>query len=309
MGETAIARFCQETREYAYQLGKRNFFLFGELVAGDDAINRYSGPNTSGHLGSKTVYYGLDSVLDFPLFWTLPGAIKGYSSPMDLINRYESLRDRALNRGELGRYLVTFLDNHDQIGQMYKRRFSAGAYDEQIIASVGYLLCALGTPCIYYGTEQGLSGEGPGDEFIRETLFDLENPEGNLLNEECRIYREIAAIAKVNREHPALRFGRMYYREISGDGNAFGLPKGQPCVLAFSRILAKEELLIAYNTSTTDVLESCIMVDSALHNTSGKMKFLYGSEGETPVIKSTFPDHDFAYVKLALKPMQFVILG
>ena len=40
----------------------------------------------------------------------------------------------ALSRGELGRYLVTFLDNHDQVGQDYKRRFAADSPDEQVIA-------------------------------------------------------------------------------------------------------------------------------------------------------------------------------
>src|SRR5262249_48655368 len=142
----------------------------------------YTGPNTPGHKGSKTVYYGLNSVLDFPLYWVLPEVIKGKSPPGPLIERYEALRERALNRGELGRYMVTFLDNHDQIGQQTKRRFGAGAQEAQVIAGMGYLLCALGTPCIYYGTEQGLSGEGPGDEFIREALFDRDDPERNLLN-------------------------------------------------------------------------------------------------------------------------------
>ena len=46
MGEIAVARFCTGIREYAYSLGKRWFFLFGELIAGDGAIDRYIGPNT-----------------------------------------------------------------------------------------------------------------------------------------------------------------------------------------------------------------------------------------------------------------------
>src|SRR6202041_2171290 len=53
MGETAVARFCQQIREYASRLGKRQFVLFGELVSGDDAINRYTGPNTPGQVGNK----------------------------------------------------------------------------------------------------------------------------------------------------------------------------------------------------------------------------------------------------------------
>jgi alpha-amylase len=43
-GELASARFCSNIREYALSLGKRSFFLFGELATpDDDVINRYIG--------------------------------------------------------------------------------------------------------------------------------------------------------------------------------------------------------------------------------------------------------------------------
>ena len=308
MGELAIARFCSRIREYAYLLGKRWFLLFGELVAGDDAANRYIGPNTPTQVGNKTVYFGLTSVLDFPLYWTLPAVIKGQRPPADLINRYEALRDNALNRGEMGRYLITFLDNHDQIGQDYKRRFAVGVPDEQVIAGIGYLLCALGTPCIYYGTEQGFVGEGNGDECIREAMFGLEDNSKNFLNPDCTIYREIAAIARLNQKLEALRFGRMYFREISGNGVDFGLPQGQPCTLAFSRILAEQEVLVAYNTSTTEPRSDYVIVDNTIQKAGTRMNLLFGGEGSIEVLSHPDPGNQSLFVKLDLKPMQFVIL-
>ncbi len=309
LGELPVSRFSSAIREYAYRLGKRWFFLFGELVAGDDAINRYIGPNTPKDIGDKTIYFGLTSVLDFPLYWTLPGAIKGLSSPGSLINRYEGLRNNALSRGELSRYLVTFLDNHDQIGQDYKRRFAADTPDQQVIAGIGYLLCALGTPCIYYGTEQGFSGKGQGDEFIREAMFDLNNQQVNYLNSNCKIYQEIAKIAQIFKQHETLRFGRMYFREISGNGRDFGLPQGQPCTLAFSRILAFNEILIAYNTSTTEHRSDCVIVDRDIQKSNGQMKFLYGKQGTVNVQQHPdYPKNPSLFVKLELEPMQFVIL-
>ena len=51
------------------------------------------------------------------------------------------------------------------------------------------------------------------------------------------------------RTHEPLRFGRMYYREISGDGIDFGLPFGTTYTLAFSRLLYPREVLVAYNIS------------------------------------------------------------
>jgi glycosidase len=309
MGEVAVARFCQAMREYAYALGKRDFFLFGELVAGDAAINRYAGPNTPGRAGDRTIYYGLSSVLDFPLYWLLPAVLKGQRPPADLVARYEALRERALSRGELGRYLVTFLDNHDQIGQDPKQRFAAGAADEQVIAGVGYLLCALGTACLYYGTEQGLAGQGPGDESIREALFDLDDPARSLLNVECRIYRAISRIAAVARRQPALRFGRMYFREVSGNGADFGLPQDHPCTLAFSRLLARDEVLVAYNTSPTEPRADFVIVDSGVAERAGRLRFLYGGEGELPVLRHPDPQNAARFVQLPLQPLQFVVLA
>jgi alpha-amylase len=68
MGELACSRFCSNIREYAYTLGKRSFFLFGEVATpSDDLYNRYIGQNTSRQDGNNTVFFGLDSVLDFRL--------------------------------------------------------------------------------------------------------------------------------------------------------------------------------------------------------------------------------------------------
>ena len=304
MGELAVARFCHAVREYAYSLGKRDFVLFGELVAGDDAINRYAGPNTPGQKSDRTVFYGLDSVLDFPLFWSLPGVLKGFDAPGGLIARYESLRERALSRGELGRFLVTFVDNHDQIGQNWKRRFSAGAFEGQVVAAIGYLICALGTPCIYYGTEQAFGGEGSSDESIREPMFDLDDPGLDRLDRDGTIYRAIASIASVHRSCPALRFGRMYFRETSPDGAGFRLPSAQPCLLAFSRILARQEALVAYNTSTTERRAECVIVDGTLNARGDRFRFRHGREGEVAV-----EELDGArFVRLDLAPAEFVIL-
>src|SRR6266851_4785613 len=61
MGALAVSRFCQWVREYAEHLGKHSFFLFGELIAGDDAIDRYIGPNTPTEVDD--VFFGLTSVL------------------------------------------------------------------------------------------------------------------------------------------------------------------------------------------------------------------------------------------------------
>ena len=68
MGIRPCSRFCSNIREYAYNLGKRGFFLYGEVAdPSDDLYNRYIGQNTSAQDGNNTVFFGLDSVLDFRL--------------------------------------------------------------------------------------------------------------------------------------------------------------------------------------------------------------------------------------------------
>jgi glycosidase len=309
MGPLACSRFCSNIREYAYTLGKRGFFLYGEAADPDDDLyNRYIGQNTSALDGNNTVFFGLDSVLDFRLAegagdGGLRDVIKGFQEPKALFERLEAQRERALNRGEIGRYLVTFVDNHDSFWQP-GGRFANGAPDDQVIAAIGYLLCSLGTPCIYYGTEQGFSGHG-GDNQMREAMFDKATPGRNLLNTNCRIYQEIARIADVMRSSEPLRFGRMYFRQISGDGQHFGFPFGFAYTLAFSRILYPQEILIAYNVSDAARSDS-VIVDADLHPAPSSMTFLYGGAGAVPVRTATDGSR---FVTLNLGPRQFAILA
>jgi glycosidase len=309
MNDLACSRFCSNIREYAYSLGKRGFFLFGELaVPDDDIVDRYIGPNTS-KTDDQTVFFGIDSVLDFPLaegkyqdpyHQPLRDVIKGHADPVTLFNRLEAKRLRALNRGELGRYLITFVDNHDSFWQ--PGRFGAGATEGQIIGAVGFLLCALGTACIYYGTEQGFEGKG-GDNDIREAMFDKAKPGTNLLNTDCTIYKAIGQIAQVMRTTEALRFGRMYYRQISSDAVHFGFPYGTTYTLAFSRLLYGSETLVAYNVSGQH-RNDFVIVDAILHNQGDKLTYLYGDSGSASVQEAD----GTRFVQLDLAPYQFVIL-
>jgi alpha-amylase len=306
MGEKSISLFCSHIREYAYKLGKRNFFLFGELVGPEESYNHYIGPKTSIQVEDTAIYYGLNSVLDFPLYHVLSDVILQKATPERLIERYESLRRNALSRGEFGEFLVTFLDNHDQVGQEIKTRFGYNASVQQIIGGVGFLLCALGTPCIYYGTEQGFQGSGEGDWNVREAMFDLSDPTLNALNKNSPIYKEISRLARMRINSPVLKFGRMYMRESSQDGKTFQMPVTSDCMLAFSRILYDEEMLIVFNSSTTSDDEEYIEVDRNLNPEGSVFRYCYGGHGKVHVLKND--DASRHFVKLNLKPGQFVVL-
>ena len=304
MGELAISRFCSHIREYAYKLGKRNFFFFGELVGPEDLYNKYIGPNTSTSVDHKTIYYGLNSVLDFPLYHVLPDVIKGLASPEKLIDRYESLRKSASNRGEYGEFLVTFLDNHDQVGQSTKHRFGNGALPEQIIGGVSFLLCALGTPCLYYGTEQGFDGSAEGDWGVREAMFSLDDTSRNVLDKSSTIYNGISKVAQFRKESACLKFGRMYICKVSTDGIYFHFPNCKECLLAFSRVLYDEEMIMAYNISSTETREEYVTVGK---KRKGDFKFIHGDTGK--IVVETDADETNHFIRLKLKPMQFVMLS
>lgn len=312
MDALACSRFCSNIREYAYSLGKRGFFLFGEAASpSDDLYNRYIGPNTSALDNGKTVFFGLDSVLDFRLAEgvyadssnaPLREVLLGHAGPETLFNRIDAQRERAINRGELGRYLVTFIDNHDSFWQ--SGRIASLADDDQVIGCIGFLICALGTPCLYYGTEQGFSGAG-GDTQIREAMFDPAAGTSSLLNTGCRLYQEITKVAAVMRSSEPLRFGRMYYRQISDNGVDFGLPYGTTYTLAFSRLLYHREVLVVYNVSA-QARNDAIIVDATLHGATGSvMTYLYGGTGSVQV---QGPLNGPRFVRLSLPPHGFAIL-
>ena len=107
------------------------------------------------------------------------------------------------------------------------------------------------------------------------------------------------------RNQQPLRFGRMYYRQISGDGATFGLPFGSTYTLAFSRLLYGQEVLVAYNVSG-ETRHDRVIIDATLHPEPSQLTFLYGKPGTVPV--QTAPS-GARFVQLDLAPHQFVILA
>ena len=271
-------------------------------------VSNYLGPKTLTTYNDQNIYFGLNSALDFQLHFALEGVIKGKDSPGKLIERYVELQKNAVDRGEYGEFLVTFLDNHDQIGDEFKHRFGYNAEPQQIIAGAAFLLCALGTPCIYYGTEQGFEGCGRDDRYIRECMFNPNDKTTNLLNEQSEIYKTIASIAQFRNESNVLKFGRMFIRESSMNGIHFHLPECHKCTLAFSRILYDQEIVFVFNSSMSDVKEEYILVDSELNRDKKFMTGVYGKKQSVEIMHSKDPANPVSYIKLYLKPMQLVIL-
>ncbi len=286
--EPAFAlEFGNDIREYALSIGKKNFFTFGEVYDSEDMISHYIGRNSA----EPSDLLGVDAALDFPLFFRLPDVVKGQLPPTKLVEmysyRHQTHRGIISSQGEACNFFVTFLDNHDQ----YHRFFFADPenphkYDDQMAIGVGCLFTLLGIPCLYYGTEQGLSGSGSQLESVREALWG--KPNG--FDEMHPFYQAIKKIAAVRADQASLRYGRLYFRPVSGDGIHFGISKTVEGILAFSRLLSDEETLIAVNTSVSSVWEGDVLVDYDLNARTRVFDLLYCNHDaatEVPVVDKT----------------------
>ena len=308
MQDTTVALFCNAVREYARRIGKDNFFIFGEVATEDDTkLNRYIGRNTRIDPGNER-FPSLDACLDFPLHSILDHTIKGLMPPEKLIQRYERVKEAYTDHGAASAYFVTFVDNHDQLYRGDKRFLHADEHTRQAVLAMGYLLTSRGVPCIYYGTEQAFDGGGSGDEYIRECMFGGKwgafNTTGmHFFDPNHWVYRELQAIGQVRRQEGALRYGRQYFRQISGDGVHFGTPIDGRCTLAFSRILDTEEVLIAMNLDLAD-RNDCVNVDCDLTPPGAHMRDLLGGLPDVLVEQSG----GRAFVRVPLGPHRMAIL-
>jgi len=276
--------FGNAMREYASSIGKKNFFSYGEVFDGEERIAEFIGRNTrdAGDL------VGVDAALDFPLFFTLPAFAKGFAAPTGIIDVYRRRkhveREVLSSHGEAGRFFVTFLDNHDM-----KERFrGAGTdgpdpFDPQIVLGIAVMFSLQGIPCLYYGTEQGLHGRGNSDQFVREALWG----KPDAFNASHPFYTAIQRLSAIRDSQPALRYGRLYFRPVSGDGVHFGASSFTPGVLAFSRILNNQEVVVVANANTQASFQGDVIVDFFINNDGERFRLLNDAGGSTPAVVET----------------------
>jgi glycosidase len=320
-----VQNFGNAIREFAFSIGKQNFFLFGEI---DDAnysvVDQFVGRNTTDDNGKGL---GIDAALDYPLFDQLPSIIKQFSDVANIRqlfkNRKNAEQGLITSHGEAGKYFVSFLDNHDQ----YQRFNTPTTPSAQVLMGLAVLFCLQDIPCLYYGTEQGLTGAknpdgtqaGGAFECVREALwgktpvaFDMTNP----------FYVQIAKIGGLRNTDATLRYGRIYFREVSGNGQDFGQSGGIGGILSFSRILYDREVLIVANTSTTNTFEGWAVMDIDINRSQPAMTVTY-SNFNTPGTSNVriIPEANFyngsthtgsgdtaaLYIKLA--PMEVQVLA
>jgi glycosidase len=301
--------FCSAIKEFAVNIGKKNFLLVGEIVLGGEF---------SEDVNLEIIERNLTCVLEIgEKRISLNNLAKGISHPWDYFFRQNSLGDEFLTfmRGLPNSQRVSILDDHDHVyGQ--KIRFSAdAASDHQVVAGVAIQLLAEGIPCIYYGTEQAFSGPEPeerkwlpkwkeSDRYLREAMFGPEHPrktgrEGlqpmpesidpnlpgfgpfgtagyHCFDESNSTFLRIAALTALRKDNPVLCHGRQYIRPISIFGWPFDL-YGPGEIVAWSRILDDEEALCILNSHGTEVRGADVLVDASLNPEGSQLTVILNS--------------------------------
>jgi glycosidase len=280
--------FCNAIREYALSIGKANFFTFGETKDNEEALAAYTGRYTT----EEESKLGADASLDFPLQWKLAPAAKALAPAsdvedvFDLRRRVQREKNLLSSHGDASRFFVTFLDCHDDSNRFLFPR-AGGDLTAQLTLGLGCIFGLQGIPCVYYGTEQGLQGTvelydanyDPGrdgrPEHVREALwgkpgaFDRQHP----------LFVQIQRLARLRADEPALRYGRQYFRPVSGNDFDFGSSTVRGGLIAFSRVLNDREVVVVANTSTQERFSGHVLVDARINRDETRFDVAYSNLG------------------------------
>lgn len=234
--------------DHAKALGIPNFHIFGEVFDANPAVlSRFT---TDGKLPS-VLDFGYQSATYQTFFEDKgPAPFEQLFANDDYYSDYDSQADLLMN----------FLGNHDmgRIGyflQKHQPDASDGELLRRDILAHAVMYLSRGVPVVYYGDEQGFTGDG-GDVDSREDMFpskvDVYNDNvligtksttaADNFDPQHPIYKALQQLADLRKGHSALRRGITVPRETNNREN----------ILAFSRVLPADSLeyLVLVNTDT-----------------------------------------------------------
>ena len=138
-------------------------------------------------------------------------------------------------------------------------------------------------------------------------------------------FQAIQRLSLVRHKEPTLRYGRCYFRPISGDGVHFGVSASTPGIVSYSRILSEQEVLIVANTNTQSNWAGEVIVDEAINPAGKQFRVLYSNQEQFekpgPVIERPAGSVEVAEmdggvtngplhaISINLRPMEIQFLG
>ncbi|WJG09824.1 alpha-amylase family glycosyl hydrolase [Aliiglaciecola sp. LCG003] len=241
------SQFSPTIVEHAKSQGIPNFHIFGEVYSGDPRV-----------LSSYTTLGKMPSVLDFGFQSAAADVFYRGKSSSVIAQLFEN-DDYYSDQDSHANLLMNFLGNHDmgRAGFFIEDAGLAQSDSEKLkrsILSHAFMYLSRGVPVIYYGDEQGFTGDG-GDIASREDMFPSQVDEyndNNLIGTHSTtaennfdqthpIYIALRELAQLRMQHKALRRGTTFNRYFNSSSNAF----------AISRVdkSAPFEYLLAFNPS------------------------------------------------------------
>jgi len=234
--------------------GIPNFTIFGEVSSPVIDVAQQA---------EHTRTDGMPLVLDFSFRAAVLQALagRGGNDGLDLLFKGDPLYEGG---APATLAMPTFVSNHDLGRFAHFVRFALPkASDEEVLKRVtlahAMLFGLRGVPVIYSGDEQGFAGKGD-DRAAREDMFASKVASYNAtklvgtdattaqasFNPQHPLYRAIATLAALRRDHAAFRRGRQIVRAASDMPGLFAASRFDP--------VDGHETLIAINTSTEPLL-------------------------------------------------------
>ena len=239
--------FVPAILDHAAAQGNDDFFIFGEIFSGDPAVT-----------SRFTTELPFPSVLDFG-FDSAATNFAARSNPTDQLRDFFAGDDYYTDADSNAYGLVKFIGNHD-IGRLgwVVDGANPGAADAERVArmELGYALSyfSRGIPLIYYGDEQGFTGDG-GDKDARQDMMPSQVAtynDDNLIGTSDTtadanfdtthpLYQTFSDLAQIRDAHSALRQGAQIHRYSEASAGIY----------AFSRIdpVERVEYIVVFNNS------------------------------------------------------------
>ena len=237
--------FIPQVLDHAKAKGNDDFFMFGEVYDSSPTFT-----------SQYTTTAKVQATLDFGFQNAALGFAQGKPTAglRDLYAGDDWFTDNDSNVYQL----PTFLGNHD-MGRLAMMLRTSGVSKAETLTRLklanSLMFLTRGQPVVYYGDEQGFEGSG-GDKAARQDMFaskvqsynDEEVIGGaagskNRYNTSAPLYAQIAKLARVRAENPALSDGAQVHRYSSAAAGIF----------AVSRIdkASKREYVVVTNNAST----------------------------------------------------------
>lgn len=225
-------------RNYGISKGKKDFIDFGEAFSQDEKI---VGSYTKSDSGTAR----MDGMIYFPLRYALADTISSGSKTETITN---VLNNRYKNIYKNPDRLVTFIDNHD----MDRWGHTMNGNEELMKAAYNIIYTIPGIPQVYYGSEQGFTGE------CREGMFQGSFCKPGTTQTEDKFdtsndwYKYFQNLNKMRKEHRVFRYNTLKILQDTSDSAGIFSYIVREKDEAGNVVTDGEKAILVMNTAGTD---------------------------------------------------------